>query len=76
MRVPARVVDWATATNEHEQGLLLRLMEIGFLPGELVRVVSAGFPGADPLAVRIGQATFALRRHEASMVLVQPEANA
>ena len=41
-----------------------------------VRVVAAGFPGADPLAVRIGQATFALRRHEASMVLVQPEANA
>lgn len=76
MRVPARVVDWAPATTEHEQGLLLRLMEIGFLPGESVRVVSAGFPGADPLAVRIGQATFALRRHEASMVLVQPETNA
>ncbi|MDH1900925.1 FeoA family protein [Comamonas aquatica] len=76
LRVPARVMDWAPATTEHEQGLLLRLMEIGFLPGELVRVVSAGFPGADPLAVRIGQATFALRRHEASMVLVQPEANA
>ena len=72
-QVPARVVDWAPATSAQEQALLLRLMEIGFLPGESVRVVATGFPGADPLAVRIGQATFALRRHEASMVLVQQE---
>ena len=45
-------------------------MEIGFLPGEPVRVIAKGFPTADPLAVRVGQATFALRRHEAAQVLV------
>ena len=72
---PARVVDLASSEGEDES-LLLRLMEIGFLPGESVRVVATGFPGPDPLAVRIGQATFALRRHEASQVLVQLEAAA
>lgn len=72
---PARVVDLASCEGEDES-LLLRLMEIGFLPGESVRVVATGFPGPDPLAVRIGQATFALRRHEAAQVLVQLEAAA
>ena len=72
---PARVVDLASS-DEGDEGLLLRLMEIGFLPGETVRIVATGFPGPDPLAVRIGQATFALRRHEASKVLVELEAAA
>ncbi|MBP7646852.1 MAG: FeoA domain-containing protein [Comamonas sp.] len=72
-QVLARVIDLAPAATEQEHGLLLRLMEIGFLPGETVRVVATGFPGPDPLAVRVGQATFALRRHEASKVLVQLE---
>ncbi len=71
----ARVVDLASSEGEDEN-LLLRLMEIGFLPGESVRIVATGFPGPDPLAVRIGQATFALRRHEAAQVLVQAEAAA
>lgn len=71
----ARVVDLSQADGEDES-LLLRLMEIGFLPGESVRIVATGFPGPDPLAVRIGQATFALRRHEAAKVLVQLEAQA
>ena len=30
-------------------------------------------PGGDPLAVRVGQSTFALRRAEAACVLVQPQ---
>ena len=70
---PARVVDLASSEGEDES-LLLRLMEIGFLPGESVRVVATGFPGPDPLAVRVGSATFALRRYEASRVLVALEA--
>ena len=67
---PAEVVALASPRDETERALLLRLMEIGFLPGEPVRIVAAGFPGGDPLAVRVGQATFALRRHEAAQVLV------
>ncbi len=58
------------AEDGRASAMALRLMEIGFLPGEPVRVIAKGFPTADPLAVRVGQATFALRRHEAAQVLV------
>ena len=58
--------------SRHE--LVLRLLEIGFLPGEPVRVMARGFPGGDPLAVRVGHTTFALRRHEAALVRVQVSA--
>ncbi len=47
-----------------------RLMELGFVPGERVRVVRRGFPSGDPIAVRIGTSTFALRRTEASAIKI------
>jgi len=34
--------------------------------------VAVSFPGADPIAVRVGATTFALRRFEAAMVQVIP----
>jgi ferrous iron transport protein A len=46
------------------------LEEIGFLPGEPVSVMAKGLPGADPLVIRIGESTFALRRAEAECVAV------
>ncbi|RYF21410.1 MAG: ferrous iron transport protein A [Comamonadaceae bacterium] len=70
---PATVSALRPARSTAEKDVVLRLMEIGFLPGEPVRVVAAGFPGGDPIAVRIGQATFALRRHEAALIEVQVE---
>ena len=63
------------ASDAQERAIVLRLLEIGFLPGEAVRVVARGGLGGDPIAVRVGQATFALRRREASMVQVQQEAS-
>jgi ferrous iron transport protein A len=45
-----------------------QLEEIGFHVGEQVMVMTRGFPGGDPLVVRIGQSTFALRRDEAACV--------
>jgi ferrous iron transport protein A len=48
------------------------LAEIGFLPGEPVAVVARARPGGDPLVVRIGPSTFALRRAEAACVEVMP----
>ena len=51
--------------------LLRRLGEIGFLPGERVRVLARGVPGGTPLAVRVGTSTFALRRAEARCVQVE-----
>lgn len=47
------------------------LEEIGFLPGERVAVVTRGAFGGDPLVVRVGMSTFALRRAEAACVLVE-----
>ena len=64
------------ARSPAEKDVVLRLMEIGFLPGEPVRVVARSVPGGDPIAVRIGQATFALRRHEAALIEVQQESAA
>ena len=47
-----------------------RLMEIGFIPGERLRVLHRGFPGGEPIAVKIGHSTFALRRFEAALISV------
>lgn len=70
----ARVAGLAPAPRAAEQALRLRLLEIGFLPGEPVRIVARGPAGGEPLAVRIGRSTFALRRHEAALVRVQADA--
>jgi ferrous iron transport protein A len=56
---PPHAPDWA-----------LRLAELGFVPGEAVTVTARGRPGGDPLAVRVGGSTFALRRAEAACVLL------
>jgi len=55
---------------EHAPEWAQWLEEIGFLPGELVRVMARGVPGADPLVIRVGESTFALRRAEAECVAV------
>lgn len=60
-----------------DERMALRLMEIGFVEGESLRVVAFGQPGDDPIGVRIGGrgglTTFALRRHEAACVWVVPD---
>jgi ferrous iron transport protein A len=35
-------------------------------------VMARGLPGADPLVVRVGNSTFALRRAEAACVHLEP----
>lgn len=66
----AVVAGMADAAGDEERAVQLRLRELGFVPGETVRVVAVSFPGADPIAVRVGATTFALRRFEAAMVHV------
>ena len=48
-----------------------QLEEIGFLPNEQVSVMTRAFPGGDPMVVRVGMSTFALRRAEARCVELQ-----
>ena len=50
-----------------------RLAELGFLPGEAVRIVARGLMKRAPIAVRIGTGTFALRLFEAACIRVCPE---
>jgi ferrous iron transport protein A len=50
-----------------------RLAELGFLPGEAVRVVARGLMAREPIAVRVGTGTFALRLFEAACIRVSPE---
>ena len=75
--LPLRTDAWVQGLHmeaaAHDGDLLLRLLEVGFLPGERVRVVARAFPGGDPLAVRIGDSTFALRRAEAACIEVRRE---
>ena len=56
-------------TGPDEQ-LVRRLVEIGFLAGEPVRIVARA-PGDEPIAVRLGRSTFALRGFEAAFVQVE-----
>ena len=55
----------------NDPALLTRLRDLGFTPGARCEVVARMWLGGDPLVVRIGGSTFALRRAEASAVRVQ-----
>ena len=48
------------------------LADLGFLPGEAVRVLKRGATDAGNLVVRVGQSTFALRHAEAECIAVTP----
>jgi ferrous iron transport protein A len=49
------------------------LADLGFIPGEPVKLLARGRPGNDPLVVRVGDSTFALRRAEAACVQVETD---
>ena len=69
----ARVVSVAPADAAAPAELGRRLAELGFLPGEAVRIVARGLMARAPIAVRIGTGTFALRLFEAACIRVCPE---
>ncbi|MBK1838548.1 ferrous iron transport protein A [Azospirillum sp. YIM B02556] len=60
----------AVATPLPPGELERRMIEMGLIEGARVEILHEGFPGADPLAVRIDDHTLALRRAEAHAVLV------
>jgi ferrous iron transport protein A len=69
----ARVVSVSAGDASEAVDLGRRLAEIGFLPGEKLRIVARGLMGREPIAVRIGTGTFALRLFEAACIRVAPE---
>ncbi len=48
-----------------------RLVELGFVHGEHIEVLTQAQPGGDPFVVRVGTTTFALRRREVETVWVE-----
>jgi len=50
--------------------MLARLRDLGFIPGAHCEVIARMWFGGDPIAVRIGGSTFALRRVEAAAVRI------
>ncbi|MDO9283560.1 MAG: FeoA family protein [Aquabacterium sp.] len=63
VQAPARAPEWGPW-----------LEEIGFMPGEHVELMTRGAFGGDPLVVRVGMSTFALRRAEAACIVVKASA--
>jgi ferrous iron transport protein A len=59
LHAPAAQLEWQRA-----------LHDLGFVPGEQVRVMRRALPGGDPLVVRVGSSTYALRRAEAACIRV------
>lgn len=56
---------------QRDDPIARRLRELGFVPGEPVRVVAHGPLGAEPMLVQVGFTRFALRRSEAQRIHVQ-----
>ena len=59
---------------ELDAAQLRRLGELGFIAGEAVQVLRRGPGGRDPIAVRVGDTLFALRRAEARCIEVEHKA--
>lgn len=52
-----------------------QLEDIGFIAGEPVSLMAKGALGGDPLVVRVGLSTFALRKAEAACILLEQESS-
>jgi ferrous iron transport protein A len=67
------LVDHVGGRNAPLTPLERRLLELGFVHGERVEVVTEARPGRDPFVVRVGSTTLALRRREVETVWVDPQ---
>lgn len=63
------VVDGVDADSASD-AVARRLTELGFVPGETVRLLTTAPFGGDPVLVQVGFTRFALRRAEAARVRV------
>jgi ferrous iron transport protein A len=70
------VITHVQATGELvDAATVQRLNELGFLPGEPVRLLQRGPGGREPIAVQVGDTLFALRWVEARCIGVHTEVN-
>jgi ferrous iron transport protein A len=71
--ISGRVVEVAPRDSRVSDEIVRRLAELGFLPGERVRVIARSFLSGEPLAVRVGTGTFALRKLEADCIAIESD---
>ena len=57
-----------------DESLVAKMREIGFAEGDEVELLARGWLGGAPLSFRLNRTVIALRKAEAAMVLVEPEA--
>jgi len=65
-----RLTQVAGLVGDQASALVTRLRDLGFVAGAQCKVVARMWPGGDPIAVRVGGSTFALRRAEALAVQI------
>ena len=70
----AHVMRVADGGTEAAPARCQALADLGFTPGERVVVLRRAWPAGEPLAVRVGTSTFALRQVEAAAVRVSLQA--
>jgi ferrous iron transport protein A len=63
-----QAIDWAAL----DEGEACRLRQFGFVEGVAVEPLHLGPFGRDPIAVRVGRMTVAIRRKHAGAIHVQP----
>jgi Fe2+ transport system protein FeoA len=63
------VIHQITGKHLNDDGTCVRLLEMGFTPGQEVRVIARS-PFKDPVAVSVRGSVIALRKHEAECVLI------
>jgi ferrous iron transport protein A len=68
MKARVQTVDWTAL----EEGEACRLRHFGFDEGVTVEPLHLGPFGRDPIAIRVGRMTVAIRRKHAGAILVQP----
>lgn len=71
LRTPAVLDGFAPTSDPDVRKTVHRLAEIGFLPAETVEIVARSAGRGGPIAVRVGDSTFALRVHEAALLRVR-----
>lgn len=64
-----RIIDHVEDTYSSDP-IAGRLRDLGFVPGERIKIVALSPFGANPIAVQIGSTCFALRRSEAARVIL------
>ncbi|HYH19558.1 MAG TPA: FeoA family protein [Azospirillum sp.] len=72
---PAHVTgvdEGAVATTLPAGELERRMIEMGLVEGARIEILHEGFPGRDPIAVRVNEHTVAMRRAEARAIRVAP----